>query len=177
MNRIELERKLNDGRDWVLDHFAALNDEQLRRPVTASEHDPENQWSALDHFAHLALIERNFVAMVRRHIEGGANPVGLLEDDRGQTRTRDDIMKIVHAMTEEWQHKHHDDTLSDVVALTAGARAATLQLIAELSDEQLAEKLPGAPWADGTVGGVLGANADHGRMHWKWAEETGLLTS
>jgi hypothetical protein len=177
MNRVELERKLNDGRDWVLEHFSALTEEQLRRPVTTSEHDPENQWSALDHFAHLALIERNFAAMIRRHFAGGSNPVGLLEDDHGQTRNRDDIMKMVHAMTEEWQHKHHDDTFSDVVALTADARGATLQLIAELSDDQLEEKLPGAPWADGTVAGVLGANADHGRMHWKWAEETGLLTA
>jgi hypothetical protein len=177
MNRVELERKLNNGRDWVLEHFAELTEEQLRRPVTTSEHDPENRWSALDHFAHLALIERNFAAMIRRHFAGGSNPVGLLEDDNGQTRSRDDIMRMVHAMTDEWQHKHHDDTLSEVVALTADARGATLQLIAELSDDQLDEKLPGAPWADGTVGGVLGANADHGRTHWKWAEETGLLTS
>ncbi|HEY5438774.1 MAG TPA: DinB family protein [Acidimicrobiales bacterium] len=177
MNRVELELKLNEGRDWVLERFSALTDEQLHRPVTTSEHDPENHWTALDHFAHLALIERNFAAMIRRHFAGGSNPVGLLEDDDGLPRTRDDIMKLVHAMTEEWQHEHHDDDLSEVVALTANARAVTLQLMSELNDAQLDEKLPGAPWADGSVGGVLGANADHGRMHWKWAEETGLLTS
>lgn len=175
MNRIELERKLNDGRDWVLEHFGQLSEEQLHRPVTRSEHDPENQWSALDHFAHLALIEKNFVAMIRRHVAGAANPVGLLEGDDGQTRTRDDVMKLVHAMTEEWQRTHRDDTLSDVVALTADARGATLQLMAQLSDEQLEETLPAAPWADGTIGGVLGANADHGRTHWKWVEESGRL--
>mgnify|MGYP000367409347 CR=1 FL=1 len=45
----------------------------------------------------------------------------------------------------------------------------------ELTDEQLEEVLPGAPWADGTVGGVIGANADHGRMHWKWAKDAGVL--
>jgi hypothetical protein len=44
-----------------------------------------------------------------------------------------------------------------------------------LSDEQLEETLPGAPWADGTIGGVLSANAGHGRMHWGWAKEAGLL--
>ena len=40
---------------------------------------------------------------------------------------------------------------------------------------QLAETLPGAPWDDGTVGGVLGANADHGHMHWKWVTDAGLV--
>lgn len=170
MNRIELERTLNESRNWLLEKYGSLSEEQLRRPLTPSQHDPENLWSALDHFAHLALIERNFTVMVQRHVAGEANPVGLLNDDLGQPRSRDEIMMIVHEMTEEWQIKHHDDAFSDVVALTASARSGTLQLIADLSDEQLAQKLPGAPWADGTIGGVLGVNADHGRMHWGWVE-------
>ncbi len=174
MNRVELETKLNEGRNWLLANYASLSEEQLRRPLTKSEHNPENHWAALDHLAHQALIERNFNAMVRRHIAGTSNPVGLLNDDAGAPRTRDEIMKIVHAQTEEWQVVHHDDSLSEVVALTAAARGATLQLIAELSDAQLEEKLPGAPWADGTISGVLGTNADHGRMHWKWLTEAGL---
>ena len=48
---------------------------------------------------------------------------------------------------------------------------ACCQLLAELSDEDLASKIPGAPWADGTVGAIMAANADHGRMHFAWAEE------
>jgi hypothetical protein len=177
VNRIELELKLNEGRDWVLNKFGALTDEQLRRPITASQHDPENEWTALDHFAHLALIERNFAAMVKRHVKGSANPVGLLNDDKGESRSREQIMMMVHEMTEEWQRVHHHDSYSEVVALTGAARGATLQLIAELSDAQLEEVLPGAPWGDGTIAGVLGANADHGHGHWEWVEETGLLTA
>jgi hypothetical protein len=80
-------------------------------------------------------------------------------------------MASVHAMTEEWQQKHARKSLSEVVAVGQEARAETLRLLAELSDARLAEKLPGAPWADGTIGGVLGANADHGRMHWHWVKE------
>jgi len=95
-------------------------------------------------------------------------------NDEGQPRTREEIMVDVHADTEKWQGAHHDDTFSEVVALTGAARDATLQLVAELSDAQLEEQLPTAPWADGTIAGVLGANADHGRMHWKWLEEAGL---
>jgi len=123
--------------------------------------------TALDHLAHLALVERDAAAMVKRHLAGKPNPVGLLNDDLGQPRTRVEIMVIVNAVTEEWQVAHRDDTISEVVALTAAARGATLQFIAELSDSQFEEKLPGAPWDDGTVAGVLGANSDHGRMHWK----------
>jgi hypothetical protein len=174
MNRVELETKLNEGRNWLLAKYQGLSDEALHRPLTKSEHDPENRWSALDHLAHLALVERDFNAMVRRHLDGHANPVGIMLDAQGNARTRAEILADVHASTERWQVAHKDDSFSEVVALTAAARGVTLQLIAELSDAQLEEILPTAPWADGTIGGVLGANADHGRMHWKWLVEAGL---
>jgi hypothetical protein len=65
--------------------------------------------------------------------------------------------------------------LSEAIAITSSARAVSLQLLSELTDEQLEETLPGAPWADGTIGGVLSANAGHGRMHWGWSKDAGLL--
>jgi hypothetical protein len=43
--------------------------------------------------------------------------------------------------------------------------------LSELTDDQLSSKIPGAPWADGTVGGIMAANADHARLHFKWAAE------
>jgi hypothetical protein len=174
MNRVELETKLNEGRNWLLAKYETLDDDVLRRPITKSEHDPENQWSALDHLAHLALVEGDFNAMVRRHLDGHPNPVGIMVDSQGNARSRDEILAGVHEVTERWQVAHRDDSFMEVVALTGAARAATLHLISELSDAQLEETLPTAPWADGTIGGVLGANADHGRMHWKWLEEAGL---
>jgi hypothetical protein len=174
MNRIEIETKLNDDRTWLLNTYSQLSETQLFGDLTPSEHDPSNYWSALDHLAHLALIERNFASMIRKHISGAKNPVGLTHDDSGAPRTRDQIMASVHAMTEEWQIEHHGKSLDEVVALGASARAITLQLLSELTDEQLGEVLPGAPWADGTIGGVLAANADHGRMHWKWAKDAGV---
>lgn len=176
MRRIDIETKLNESRTWLLAAYANLSEEQLRRPLTKSEHDPTNLWNALDHFAHLALIERNFAQMIRRQLSGHENPVGLLVDEDGHARTRDQIMARVHAMTDEFQLKHHNDSLSDVVALTADARGDTLRLLAELSDTQLADRLEGAPWDDGTLAGVLGANADHGKMHWTWVTEAGLFS-
>jgi hypothetical protein len=171
MRRLEIETKLHNDRVWLLRAYEGLDEQQLRQGLTPSEHDHANLWSALDHLAHLSLIEHNFAAMVRRHVTGHPNPVGLTTAADGTPRTRDQIMAGVHAMTEEWQLQHAGKSLDEVIALGQTARSVTLALLAELSDEQLGEILPGAPWADGTVGGVLAANADHGRMHWKWVTD------
>jgi hypothetical protein len=174
MRRVEIETSLNEKRNWLLATFERLDEDQLHAPLTKSEHDPDSYWSVLDHFAHLAMVERDFVAMIRRQLTGEKNPVGLLTDDAGTTRTRAEIMVIVNARTEKFQRRHHDESLSQVIALTGEARAETLALLAELTDEQLDETLVGAPWSDGTIGGVLGANADHATQHWRWATDAGL---
>ena len=168
MDRIEIEATLNKDRAWLLETFAALSPDDLTRGVTPSEHDPNSRWSPKDHLAHLTGIERNFNGMIRRHVAGDANPVGLLKDANGKPRTREEIMVQVHTMNEAWVLDYRPKSLSEVVALGQGARAETLALLSELTDAQLAEKLPGAPWADGTIGGVLATNAAHGRMHWGW---------
>jgi hypothetical protein len=171
MDRTEIEIKLNKDRAWLLDTYAALSDADLRAGVTPSENDASASWSALDHLIHLAGIEHNFNAMIRRHMGGEANPVGLLTTPDGQPRTREQIMAGVHKMNEDYVRSHHSKSLSEVVALGQQARAETLALLAELTDAQLQEKVPGAPWAEGIVGGVIATNADHGRMHWKWVKE------
>ncbi len=170
MDRSEIEIKLNKDRAWLLAAYAALSEDELLSDATASEHDPASAWSTKDHLAHLAGIERNFTRMVRRHTAGDPNPVGLLTNADGQPRTREQVMAQVHEMTEGWVREHRAKSLSEVVALGQHARAETLALLSELSDEQLQEKMAGAPWADGVVGGVLATNADHGRMHWAWAK-------
>jgi hypothetical protein len=174
VKRVEIESRLNDSRNWLLRTFEGLSEEQLHAPLTQSKHDPESYWSALDHFAHLALVERDFASMIRRQLTGHRNPVGLLKDEEGEERTREQIMEIVNARTEHFQRDHHGETLSQVIALTGDARAETLHLLAELSDNQLEERLHGAPWSDGTIGGVLATNADHMEQHWRWMSNAGL---
>ena len=171
MDRIEIEVALNKDRAWLLETYAAMPSDELVRGVTASEHDPSAMWSAQDHLAHLAGIEANFNRMIRRHLAGDANPVDLLTDKDGSPRTREQIMVVVHKMTEDWVCEHRAKSLSEVVAMGQSVRADTLTLMSGLTDTQLAEKLPGAPWADGTIGGVISANAGHGRMHWAWVKE------
>jgi hypothetical protein len=171
MDRTQIEIKLNKDRAWLLATVAALSAHDLQRGATASEHDPGMMWSMKDHLAHLAGIEKNFVAMIRRHLAGDPNPVALRSNPDGSARTMEQVMAVVHEMTERWVVEHRDKSLSEVVALGESARAETMALMSELTDEQLAEKLPGAPWSDGTIGGVISVNADHGRMHWQWASE------
>jgi hypothetical protein len=112
--------------------------------------------------------------MIRRQLTGDENPVGLLKDESGEERTREQIMEIVNARTERFQREHHGESLSEVIALTGDARGETLRLLADLSDDQLEERLHGAPWADGTIGGVLATNADHAEQHWRWVSDAGL---
>ncbi len=171
MDRSDIEIKLNRDRAWLLETYAALPPDELLRGATQSEHDPASMWSPKDHLVHLAGIEKNLVRMVRRHLSGDANPVGLMTGPDGAARTREQVMATVHEMTEAWVVEHRYAPLSAVVALGQAARAETLALVAELSDAQLEEKLPGAPWADGTIGAVLAVNADHGRMHWRWVKD------
>ena len=175
MDRVQIEIKLNKDRAWLLATVSTLSSDDLMRGATKSEHDQASMWSVKDHLAHLAGIEKNFVVMIRKHLAGDPNPVALRSNPDGTARTMEQVMAIVHEMTERWVVEHRDKPLSDVVALGESARADTLALMGELTDAQLAEKLPGAPWSDGTIGGVLSVNADHGRMHWQWASE-GLAT-
>lgn len=168
MNRIEIEATLSRDRAGLLDRFAGLSVDDLTRDATPSEHDASTSWSAKDHLAHLIGIERSFNRMVRRSLDGDAEPLGPRANPDGSSRSRDQVMAAVHGSNEEWVSARRSKSLSELVAEGEQARAETLALLAELSDEQLQEKLPGAPWADGTLGGVLSANAGHGRQHWSW---------
>lgn len=171
MDRTEIESQLNRDRAWLIETYAMLPEDHLTTGVTASEHDPATLWSAKDHLAHLSGIEHNFVRMIRKHVDGDPNPVGLRTNANGTPRTMEQIMATVHEMTESWVVEHRAKPMPEVIALGQKARAETLALLAELTDDQLAEKLPGAPWADGTIGGVIATNALHGRMHWQWVKD------
>ena len=170
MNRIEIEIKLNRDRAWLLEMLAAMDPELLYRPATPSEHDPEKSWSIADHFVHTTLIEQNWNAMFRRHIAGEPGMQPRVRTD-GTTQTRDEVMAGVHKWTENWADQHRGKSLDELVAVGLAVRADTLSLLSGLTDEQLTSVIPGTPWADSTVGGIMAANADHGRMHFKWAKD------
>jgi hypothetical protein len=172
VNRSEIEIKLNRGRADALEMVAAMSDDELRTPRTRSEHDPGSWWSWADHFIHITLIEKNFNTMIRRHLAGGQGMDAAMVDETGKAlRPIGDIMAYVHELTESWKVKHDGKPLDELVRIGATIRSDTLQLLSETDDEQLQSRIPGAPWSDGTVGGILAVHADHWTMHRKWAQE------
>ncbi len=172
VNRIEIEIELHRGRADALEWVSSLSEEEQREPRTRSEHDPESWWTPADHFVHTTLIERSFNEMVRRHLRGEQGMDPAMVDPSGKAlRPLEDLMAYVHAFTEGWKKEQQGKPLDELVRIGCAVRADTLSLLAELTDEQLASKIPGAPWSDGTVGGVLSVHAAHARMHRHWSEE------
>jgi hypothetical protein len=157
--------KLDKERRQLEEHYRALTPDDLACDCTQSEAESGGMWTAKDHVAHLAMIERAFQGMIRRHLAGEENPVGFGGGGR------DEIIARVHKGNEDNVREHKDDDLDTLFADLDAARADTLALMDELTDEQLAAPLPGAPWADGTIGGVLITNAYHAIQHWQWVEE------
>ncbi|MEY2424522.1 MAG: hypothetical protein QOI61_94 [Actinomycetota bacterium] len=172
MNRIDIEIKLHRGRADALEAIAAMSEEERNQPRTQSEDNPESWWTHADHFIHTTLIERNFNEMIRRHVRGERGMDNNLVDDSGAAlKPVGDIMAYVHRMTEKWKVENEGKSLDELVRIGVAVRADTLALLAELDDEQLASKIPGAPWADGTVGGIMAVHTDHTLMHRRWADE------
>lgn len=171
VNRTEIESALHRGRLEQLEWITSIPADELYTPRTQSQHDPDSWWSAADHFVHTTLIERNFNEMVRRHLSGGQGMDPRLVDESGQAlRPREDLMAYVHSFTESWKKEQEGKPLEELIRIGLAVRAETLALLAELTDEQLTSKIPGAPWSDGTVGGILAVHGHHYRMHRDWVE-------
>ncbi len=163
--RAEIVAKLEKEAGRLVERCRSLSVDELTRPCTLSEVDGASPWSAKDHLAHLAMIERAFNGMIRRTIDGTSNPVGF-----DLSKGRDAAIARVHKGNQDNVDAHCDDDLETLLADIATARAETTELLGSLSDEQLALPVPGAPWNDGTIGGVLITNAYHQIQHWKWVE-------
>jgi hypothetical protein len=163
--RSEIVGKLASEREKLVSRYRALSHGDLTRPCTDSEVAGEAPWCAKDHLAHLAFIERAFQAMIRRTVTGESNPI------RFGGGSREEIIARVHKGNQDNVDAHRGDDLDTLLKDLDAARADTLALLDELTDEQLAAPLPGAPWADGTIGGVLITNAHHEVQHWTWVAE------
>jgi len=172
VDRIEIEIKLHRGRADALEAIAAMTEEERRAPRTRSEHDPDSWWSHADHFIHTTLIEKRFNEMIRRHLAGEPAMDPNMVDESGE-RLRDvnDIMAYVHSWTEGWKVENQDKPVDELVRIGCEVRSDTLALLATLTDEDLASKIPGAPWANGIVGGIMAVHTDHTLMHQQWAAD------
>ncbi len=152
--RAELERR-----------YRAFDADTVTVPCTPSEDPDGDDWSAKDHLAHLLRIEKAFLAMARLTISGDDAPVKIAGS------TMKDKLAQVHRDNEEHVAEHRVADVDALLDELSDARAKTLAFIETLSDDQLGQPIPGAPWGDGSIGGVLMANAGHEKQHLAWVDE------
>lgn len=159
---------LAQAHEELLAYYRALTPEELEHICTASEAPGGEPWRPKDHLAHLTLIEKAFQGMVRRTLKGSPDPVGF---SRTGATNREEILVWIHRNNQAYVNAHRDDSLETLLTDLANARQETLALLDQLSDEQLSLPLPGAPWGDGTIGGVLMTNAHHEQQHLAWMQQ------
>jgi hypothetical protein len=164
-DRETIEKTLTKERTRLLEWYRSQPADVVNAECTKSEDPDGGMWKAKDHLAHLAHIERAFQGMIERSLSGKKNPVGF------SGTNRDEIIAGVHRGNETNVEEHRNDDLETLLTDLEAARADTLSLLDRLTDDQLAQPLPGAPWNDGTVGGVLITNAHHEIQHMTWVKE------
>jgi hypothetical protein len=86
---------------------------------------------------------------------------------------REDMLDWIHRLNQRTIEARHNDEMNLILAELAKVRKDTLGLLEQLTDEQLALPVPGAPshWADGTIGGLLITSAHHEILHLSWVEK------
>jgi len=168
----EILNALRVSQETLVARYSSFSQAELDQRCTQSETPGGDPWTPKDHLAHLVLIERAFQGMIRRTLLGKADPVGFSQTG---LKSRPEILAWIHQKNQAYADAHHADNLEAVLADLSAARQDTLALLEQLTDEQLALPVAGAPWADGTIGGLLITNAHHEGQHLSWVEQ-GLLT-
>jgi len=170
-----IQSTLEAARERLLAHYQAFTPEELEATCTQSEAPDGTPWQPKDHLIHLLSAERSFQKIIKRTLEGNADPTGI--SSMGLTNG-EEVLEWIHRYNQRTIEAHHNDEMNHLLTELARARKDTLALLAQLTDEQLALPVPGAPsyWADGTIGGLLITNAHHEILHLSWVEK-GLRAS
>ena len=104
--RDEITTALATQRERVERWFRSLPDDEMPRPLTASEVEGGAMWSPKDHLAHIVGTERYFQGAIRRALEGAEDPCGFY------TRTgRDDDsarLEVANPANEQARAKYQD---------------------------------------------------------------------
>ena len=159
--RSEIQSELEQALAELEADARSLSPEQLDRKCTESEVPGGAPWSPKDHVAHLVRIERAFLSYARRTADGDAEPIGFSRMGSNQ----DEVRAAIHLANQRHVEDVAARSLDERFAELREARADTLAFIDAHDDETLARRVPGSPWGDGTIGGMLGRNAVHQINH------------
>ena len=160
--KAELIQRIKDARAELEATLADLSEDQLTTPNATTG------WAIKDHLAHIAAWEAGIVALLRHQSRWQA--VGLdLEAIEGMET--DDVNDLVY-------QRNRDRPLADVLSDFRGTRAAMLDTLAALSEEDLHKTYsfyqpdePGEDSGDPIIGWVIGNTYEHDAEHKGCIEE------
>jgi hypothetical protein len=182
--RAEILDTLAASQTQVLAFFHGLSPQDLERPATASDVPGAAPWCARDHLAHLVKNERNIQHVLRRALAGEPRDVflraqypegmplpGILGDWDALTPQEQARLELaVASINQTYLNAHQDDTLEMLSADYLAARQDTVDLLHQLTDEQLAAPVPTVV-GDGIVGDMFAGRAGHATEHMTSIEE------
>lgn len=164
-SREELLESLRTSVGELEAKYRSLGADVLRCECTQSEVPDGGSWTPLDHLAHLTQIEIAFREMCERTLAGDERPI------RFEGSSREEILAWVHRWNQKYVESRRSAGLDELLDELRKTREVSVAFVDGLTDEQLAQRVPGAPWGDGTVAGVMQTSATHGVTHLGWVDE------
>jgi DinB superfamily len=182
--RAEILDTLAASQTQVLAFFHGLSPQDLERPATASDVPGAAPWCAKDHLAHLVKNERDIQHLLRRALAGEPRDVflrlqypegmplpSILGDwDALTPQEQERQERAVASINQAYMDAHHDDGMELLSADFLAARQDTVDLLHQLTDEQLATVVPTVV-GDGIVGDMFAGRAGHANEHMSSVEE------
>lgn len=183
--RAEIVDTLAASQRQLLAFFQGLSQEELERPVTASEAPKEPPWRAKDHLAHLIDNERILQAMLRRVLDG-ENPDAILRsmyppgmeipsipgDFSALTpQEKEQLVTGVAKLNQNYVNEHYSDSLEALLADYLATREDTLTLLQEFTDEKLTALIPTVVHPQ-TIDNMFIGRAGHEANHIQWIQES-----
>lgn len=168
--RDEITTALAAQREHIEAWFRALPQADLERPLTPSEAESGAasgaMWRAKDHLAHIIGVERYFQGAVKRALSGAEDATGFYTQTGSDSREA--ARAFINESNERNIQKYQHESLEALLARLDESRQGTLALLAQTSDEQLAQRVAHSPFGDGTVGALFKTIADHQGQHLAW---------
>lgn len=179
--RVEILDTLAASQTQVMAFFQGLSPEDMERTVTASGVPGAAPWRAQDHLAHLVQNERAIQHVLRRTLAGATRDVLLRLQYPAEmplpgnldTLTPEEVERLVLAVAQinqTYVNAHHDDSLEMLIAAFLAARQATLDLLHQVTAEQLTTLVP-TPIGAVSVGDLFAGRAEHAASHITSIEE------
>lgn len=167
--RDEIITALAAQRERVERWFHALSEDEMLRPVTASETEGGGMWTPKDHLAHIIGTERFFQGAIKRAIGGAEDPLGFytqIGSDEAEARRN-----LINRANEQAANKYRAEGAETLFSRLGETRQATLGLLAGLDDTQLAQFVAHSPFGDGTLSALFMTITQHAGQHLRWLSE------